>query len=70
MIDSETNKDSKNENQNLNEFRDRIDCLQRSQVYVHNHVTKVEESVEELKGLILQRLTDIESFGVQMTDVN
>lgn len=59
----------KKSDKNLREIEDRIDCLQRSQVYVHNQITKVERSLDELKSLILHRLTDAESV-VQMPEVN
>jgi prefoldin subunit 5 len=56
--------------ESLKEIKDRIDCLQRSQVYVHDHITKVEKNIDELKSLILRRLTDVESYDMQMAEVN
>jgi hypothetical protein len=60
-------KDSNSEN--LKELYDKVDCLQRSQVYVHNHITKVENDIHELKNLILRRLIHFESYDMQMAFV-
>lgn len=60
----------KNHDKSLEEIQDRIDCLQRSHVYIHNHITKVENEIGELKKLILHRLAHSESHDVQMAEVN
>jgi hypothetical protein len=60
----------KNRDKSLKEIQDRIDCLQRSQVYIHNHITKVENDLGELKKLIVHRLAHSESYDVQMAEVN
>lgn len=60
----------KNSDKNLKEIQDKVDCLQRSQVYIHNHIGKVENDVHELKNLILWRLTNFESYDTQMVEVN
>ena len=60
----------KSTDENIREIKDKIDCLQRSQVYLHNHISKVENDLNQLKNLILQRLTDVESYDVQMAEVN
>ena len=59
----------KDANEDLKEIQDKIDCLQRSQVYVHNHITKLEESINELNNLILRGLADA-SYDVQMVETN
>ena len=70
-----------NHDKNLKEIQDCIDCLQRSQVYIHNHTTKVENDIDELKNLILHRhecseAHDVhrdehtESYDVKMVEVN
>ena len=51
----------RNRDKNLKEIEDRIDCLQRSQIYVHNHITKVENDIDALKKLILHQSTDFDS---------
>lgn len=72
---------SKNRDKNLKEIQDRISCLQRSRVFIHNHITKVENDIDELKKLILHRHAhsaayDVrqhrhsESYDVQMAEVN
>jgi prefoldin subunit 5 len=60
----------KNRDKSLKEIQDRIDCLQRSHVYIHNHITKVENDIGELKKLIVHRLAHSESYDVQMAEVN
>jgi hypothetical protein len=60
----------KGADEHLKEIRDKVDCLQRSQVYVHNHISKVENDLNQLKNLILQRLMDVESYDGQMVEVN
>ena len=66
---------------NLKEIRDKVDCLQRSQVYIHNHITKVENEIDELKNLILHRHECSEahdvhrdehsgSYNVKMVELN
>jgi hypothetical protein len=60
----------KNRDKSLKEIQDRIDCLQRSHVYIHNHITKVENDLGELKKLIVHRLAHSESYDVQMAEVN
>ena len=71
----------KNRDKSLNEIEDRINCLQRSDVYIHNHITKVENDIGELKKLLLERHAhsaayDVhrdghsESYDVQMAEVN
>lgn len=55
---NDTYKDSNNNSENLKEIYDKVDCLQRSQVYVHNHISKVESKISEL-NILLRRLTDI-----------
>ncbi|CAN5536357.1 hypothetical protein BH18THE2_BH18THE2_37440 [soil metagenome] len=67
---SDTYKDSTNDGQELKEINDKVDCLQRSQVYVHNHITKVENDLNQLKNLILQQLKNVESYDVQIAEVN
>jgi hypothetical protein len=57
----------KNTDEDLKEVRDKRECLQKSQIY--NHITGVEKDNDELKSLILQRLTDVESCDVQMAEV-
>ena len=73
-VDSETNKDFTNKDESLKEIYDKIDCLQRSQVYLHSHVTEVESSIRnnlnDLKSLLLRRLADIKSCDVHMVEVN
>ena len=53
-----------------NEIKDKIDSLQRSQVYLHNHITKVENDIAEVKKLILYLLTHYESYDIQMAEMN
>jgi len=71
----------KNQDKSLNEIQDRIDCLQRSLVYVHDHISKVENGIDELKKLLLHRHTSFEvhearrdehseSYDVQIAEVN
>jgi hypothetical protein len=60
----------KTNDENLKEIKDKVDCLQRSQVYVHNHIGKVEKEINQLKNLLVRRLTDVESYDVQMVGVN
>jgi uncharacterized coiled-coil DUF342 family protein len=71
----------KNSDKSLEEIQDRIDCLQRSHVYIHNHITKVENDIDELKKLLLYRHAHseaydkrrhghFESYDVQMAEVN
>jgi hypothetical protein len=64
----------KGTDENLKEIKDRIDCLQRSQVYLHNHISSVEceirNEIRDLKSLLLRRLTAVESYDVQMAEVN
>ena len=71
----------KNRDKSLEEIQDRMDCLQRSIVYLHNHTTKVENDIDELKNLILHRhecseAYDVrrdehtESYDVKMVEVN
>jgi hypothetical protein len=71
----------KNRDKNLKEIQDKIYCLQRSQIYVHNHITKVENDIDELKKLLLQlhahsaaydvcRYGHSESYDVQIPEVN
>jgi hypothetical protein len=67
---SDTYKDSTNNGQGLKEINDKVDCLQRSQVYVHNHISKVENEINQLKNRILRRLTDAESYDLQLAEVN
>jgi hypothetical protein len=67
---SDTYKDSTNNGQGLKEINDKVDCIQRSQVYVHNHLSKVENEINKLKNLLLRRLTDVESYDAQMAEVN
>ena len=74
-INSEINKHSINNDQSLKEIYNKIDCLQRSQVYLHNHITQVENSIRsnlnELKSLLLlRRLADVESCDAHMVEVN
>jgi hypothetical protein len=70
-----------NHDKNLKEIQDCIECLQRSQVYIHNHITKVENDIDELKKLLLYRHAhsaayDVrrdghsQSYDVQMAEVN
>ena len=68
----------KNRDKSLKEIQDRIDCLQRSHVYIHNHITIVENDIDELKKLLLYRHTHFrhmtytasESYDVQIAEVN
>jgi hypothetical protein len=64
----------KGTDENLKEIKDRIDCLQRSQVYLHNHIGSVEceirNEIHDLKSLFLGRLTAVESYDVQMAEMN
>ena len=71
----------KNRDKNLEEIEDRIDCLQRSHVYIHNHIPKVERDIDELKKLLpyrhahsaaydVRRDGHSESYHVQMAEVN
>ena len=60
----------KGTNKNLKEIQDKVDCLQRSQIYIHNHICKVEDDINQLNNLILRQLTDVEFYDVQMTKVN
>jgi prefoldin subunit 5 len=60
----------KDADENLKKIQDKVDCLQRSQVYVHNHISKVENDLNQLKDLILRRLTDVESYNAQISEVN
>jgi hypothetical protein len=47
---------------NLKQIQDKIDCLQRSQVYVHNHLdtveTKLNAKIDDLKRLLLRLSSD------------
>jgi hypothetical protein len=56
----------KDADENLKEIQDKIDCLQRSQVYLHNHISRVEfevcEEIHDLKNLLLRRLMDLKSY--------
>jgi hypothetical protein len=68
---SDTYKDIiKNSDKSFEEIQDRMDCLQRSHVYIHNHITKVENDIAEVKKLILYRLTHSESYDIQMAEMN
>ena len=60
----------KKRDKSLKEIQDRMDCLQRSQVYIHNHITKVEIDIADLKKLVLHRLAHSESYDAQMAEVN
>jgi hypothetical protein len=60
----------KNSAKSFEEIQDRMDCLQRSHVYIHNHITKVENDIAEVKKLILYRLTHSESYDIQMAEMN
>ena len=31
----------------------RVDCLQRSQIYIHNHISQVETAINQLRKIIL-----------------
>ena len=55
----------KNRDKSLTEIQDRIDCLQRSHVYIHNHITKVENDIDELRKLLLNRHTPFEAYDVR-----
>lgn len=48
--------------ENLKEIQDKIDCLQRSHVYVHNHLnaaeTKLNTKIDKLKKLLLRLSSD------------
>jgi hypothetical protein len=35
------------------DLSDKIDCLQRSQVYIHNHISQVEKAVDQIRRIIL-----------------
>jgi hypothetical protein len=60
--------------ENLKEIKDKVDCLQRSQVYLHNHISSIEceirKEIHDLKDILLRRLTDVQSYEVQMAEVN
>ena len=71
----------KNQDKSLKEIQDRIECLQRSQVYVHDHITNLGNDISELKKLILhrhersetydvRRYEHFESYEVQISEVN
>jgi hypothetical protein len=60
----------KDTDENLKKIQDKVDCLQRSQVYIHHHISKVENDLNQLKNLILRRLTDVEPYYLQMAEVN
>jgi hypothetical protein len=60
----------KDADENLKKIQDKVDCLQRSQVYVHDHISKVENDLNQLKNLILLRLTHVEFYDAQMAEVN
>lgn len=71
----------KNCDKTLKEIQDSVDCLQRSQVYIHDHITKVENDIDELKKLTLlrhaqsaaydvRRYGHFESYDVQMAEAN
>ena len=51
--------------ENLKEIQDKVDCLQRSQVSIHNYITKVENNISELKNLILHRHECSEAYHVR-----
>jgi hypothetical protein len=74
MINSETNKDFTNKDENLKEIYDKVECLQRSQVYLHDHITAVENNIRsnlsDLKNLLLRRLVDAETYDAHMVEVN
>ena len=55
----------KNQDKSLKEIQDCIDCVQTSQVYVHDHITKVENDIDELKKLILHRYERFEAYDVR-----
>lgn len=55
----------KNCDKNLKKIQDRMDCLQRSNVYIHNHITKVEQDIDELKKLLLHRHPPFEAYEVR-----
>jgi hypothetical protein len=55
----------KNYDKRLGEIQDRIDCLQRSHVYIHNRITKVENDLDELKKLHLQRHAHSVAYDVR-----
>jgi hypothetical protein len=40
----------KDENKGLS---DKIDCLQSSQIYIHNHINQVERAVDQIQKIIL-----------------
>lgn len=54
---NDTYKDSNNNRESHKDIYDKVDCLQRAQVYVHNHISKVESKISEL-NILLRRLTD------------
>jgi hypothetical protein len=59
---SDTYKDIiKNSDKSFEEIQDRMDCLQRSHVYIHNHITKVENDIAEVNS---------ESYDIQMAEMN
>jgi hypothetical protein len=61
---NDTYKDS-NSDSELKVVYDKVDCLQRSQVYIHNHISKVESKISEL-NILLRRLADNESHNGEL----
>jgi hypothetical protein len=59
-------KSSGSSNPKLKEIEDKIDCLQRSQVYLHRHIDKLEYSIREeiceLRNQLFYRLTDLRTL--------
>jgi prefoldin subunit 5 len=59
----------KDSDENPKEIHDKVECLQRSQIYLHNHIAEVERSINELKNLKLPQPADAESV-VLTSEVN
>jgi archaellum component FlaC len=37
---------------NTKDLSDKIDCLQKTQIYIHNHINRVENTIDQLVKII------------------
>jgi hypothetical protein len=35
------------------DLSEKVDCLQKSQIYIHNHISQVENTINQLRKIIL-----------------
>lgn len=55
---TEINKVNTNSNKNLDEIRDKVDLIQKSQTYIHNHITESEAKIEAKIDALLRVIAD------------